>query len=106
MTKDSYFEMCEVLGSEPVEEEIPVELDDFPDLVQQCFYIYSMLTDTWDPMGGNYLGKNYQIVFELLHLYKIEEAEALLAVEFLNDMDQIRSELISEKIRQRTPAPK
>lgn len=106
MTKDSYFEMCELLGSEPIEEEIPVELDDFPDLVQQCFYIYSMLADTWDPMGGNYLGKNYQIVFELLHLYKIEDAEALLTLEFLNDMDQIRGEIIGEKIRQKTPATK
>ena len=32
MTKEAYFEMCEMLGSEPLESEIPLELDDFPDL--------------------------------------------------------------------------
>ena len=28
MTKEQYFEMCEMMGSEPVEDEIPVEFDD------------------------------------------------------------------------------
>lgn len=106
MTKDSYFEMCEMLGSDPNPDEIPVELDDFPDLVQQAFYIYSMLADTWDPMGGNYLGKNYAILFELLDLYEIQSHEAVLAIDFLQAMDQVRGEIISEKIRQRTPASK
>ena len=30
MTKEQYFEMCEALGNEPAESEIPIEFDDFP----------------------------------------------------------------------------
>ena len=58
MTKESYFEMCEMMGSEPVESEIPVEFDDFPLEVQQAFNAYRMLRDEWDTMNGNYLGKS------------------------------------------------
>ena len=35
MTKEMYFEMCEALGNDPVESEIPVELDDFPLEIQE-----------------------------------------------------------------------
>jgi hypothetical protein len=103
MTKDAYFEMCEMLGSEPVESEIPVELDDFPDLVQQTFYIYSMLADTWDPMGGNYLGKNYSILFDILQLYEYTQQESIFIIELIHEMDAARGELIAQKLKQKTP---
>ena len=44
MTKEQYFEMCEMLGSQPVDSEIPVELDDFPVEVQQAFLVYKQLS--------------------------------------------------------------
>ena len=65
MTKEAYFEMCDMLGSEPIEEEIPLELDDFPELVQQAFVIYGMLSDIWEGMSGSYLGKDYSLLFDL-----------------------------------------
>lgn len=99
MTKDSYFEMCEMLGQEPIEEEIPVDLNDFPALVQQCFSIYGTLEDRWDSMGGGYLGKNYSNLFELFNLYNIEDIERLLAIEFLQHMDSVRAKIVSEKIK-------
>ena len=58
MTRDTYFEMCEALGTEPVEEEIPVEFEDFCLDVQEALSIYQKLRDEWDYMGGNYIGKN------------------------------------------------
>lgn len=104
MTKDAYFEMCEMLEQEPIEEEIPVEIQDFPDLVQQCFVIYQVLADNWDSMGGGYLGKDYSIVFNLFNIYNITESEEiLLCLDFLQHMDSIRQKLIAEKIKAKSP---
>jgi len=106
MTKDAYFEMCEMLGQEPDEEEVPTELSDFPELVQQCFVIYGILADNWDSMGGNYMGKDYSIVFDLFELYQITESEEiLLCLDFLQHMDGIRQKLIAEKIKAKNPQP-
>ena len=103
MTKDLYFEMCEALGTEPIESAVPVELNDFVYLVQQCIQIYYVLPDMWDPMGGNYLGKDYSLVFKLLKLYLISKSENLLALEFLQHTDSVRSKLIAEKQKQKSP---
>jgi len=43
MTKEQYLEMCEMLGTEPVDAEIPVDFTDFPELVQQILNIYNVL---------------------------------------------------------------
>lgn len=106
MTKESYFEMCDMLGQEPIEEEIPVEVSDFPEFVQQCFVIYGILADNWDSMGGGYLGKDYSIVFNLFSVYEITDpAELLLCLEFLQHMDSVRQKLIAEKIKSKSPQP-
>ena len=107
MTKDTYFDMCEQLGQEPIEEEIPMDLSDFDEFVQQCFLIYRYLTDIWEPMGGSYLGKNYAIVFELMNVYRIDHGgDRLLTLEILQMMDSIRSKIISDKQKAKSPAAK
>ena len=107
VSKDAYFEMCETLGEEPVEAEIPIEIEDFPELVQQAFVVYGLLTDVWDSMGGNYLGKDYNIVFKLFRLYEIvDQSEVLLTLEFLQHIDGVRGRIISEKIKAKSPASK
>ena len=103
MTKEAYFEMCEALGSEPLDDEIPVEIDDFPLLVQDCLVLYSMLADRWDSMGGQYLGKDYSIVFNLFTVYQIQETEEqMLCLSFIQKIDAIRSEIINSKIKAKT----
>ena len=104
MTKDAYYEMCEALGQEPIEEDVPVELDDFPDLVQQCFLVYRMLSDNWDSMGGGYMGKDYSMVFDLFRVYGLDDPqETLMCLDFLQHMDGIRQKLIAEKIKAKSP---
>lgn len=106
MTKETYFEMCEMLGNEPIEEEIPVEYEDFPETVQLCLTIYTLLQDNWDPMGGNYLGKDYSLLFKFLELYQIPQEEHLLAMGFMQSMDNVRTKLISDKIKAKAPSTK
>lgn len=94
--------MCEMLGSEPVESEIPVELSDFPSEIQQAFTIYGMLSDIWDPMGGSYLGKDYANVFDFFSLYEIQnKQEQLFYISVLKEIDSSRSSVIAEKQRLR-----
>lgn len=97
MTKEFYYELCETMGNEPVEEEIPVEMSDLPDLVQQTLNIYYMLADIWDPVGGNYLGKNTTNLFDFFNLYDIEKEERVLCVSFIQYIDHVRSKIISGK---------
>lgn len=104
MTKDAYFEMCDMLKQEPVDEEIPIEMGDFPELVQQCFVVYNILPDNWDSMGGGFMGKDYSIVFNLFKVYAITDpAEVLLCMDFLQHMDGVRQKIVSEKLKAKNP---
>jgi hypothetical protein len=105
MTKQMYFEMCEAVGSTPVDSEIPVEMDDFPGEIQEVFSIYFLLADIWDGMNGTYQGKNTVIVFELLKLYKIDPEDWLVYLTFIRAMDNIRKRLINEKAKQPKEPP-
>jgi len=90
MTKEQYFEMCETLGSEPVEEEIPVEYDDFPDEVQLAISIYRLMRDEWEYMGGTYTGKNFNGIFELFKVYEIHALDKRYYLELIHIIDGIR----------------
>lgn len=62
MTKEQYLMMCEQLGSEPIESEIPADFNDFPYEVQEAINIFTILPDNWDGMSGTYLGKDYSLL--------------------------------------------
>ena len=62
MTKEQYLMMCEQLGNEPIESEIPADFADFPYEVQEAINIFSILPDNWEGMSGTYLGKDYSIL--------------------------------------------
>lgn len=106
MTKDAYFEMCEMLGSEPIEDEIPVEMQDFPSLVQDAFSIYNMLEDRWDSMAGAYLGKNFSFLFQLFELFEVPKEEHLLTLRVIQQMDSVRGKIINDKVKQKSSATK
>lgn len=94
MSKQQYFDMCEMLNSEPLDSEIPIEYDDLPVIVQSSITIYETLRDEWDYMGGNYIGKNHQNLFQIFKLYKITEPEYLIVYKILNILDAQRREIL------------
>lgn len=96
MTKDAYFEMCESLGSEPLEEEIPVEFEDFCLDVQEALGIYSKLRDEWDYMGGNYIGKNYVGLIDILELLDVPVEDRRTQFELIGIIDKHRSKAIAD----------
>jgi len=104
MTKEAYFEMCEMMNSEPVESEIPVEFEDFPLEVQQAFNAYRMLRDEWDTMNGNYLGKSLIGIKDVLEATEIEQSEQKFIVMLIRMIDSVRSDEINNKKKMEKPA--
>ena len=104
MTKDSYFEMCEALGSEPNEEEIPVEFEDFPIELQQAFSVYNMLRDEWDTMNGLYLGKSLIGIKDILEATEIELDEYKFITVLVRMIDRVRFNEINTKLKTEKPA--
>lgn len=94
MTKDAYFEMCEALGSEPVESEIPVEFEDFYVDVQQAMQIYFKLRDEWDTMNGNYLGKNYAGILDIFTILEVPVEDRKTMYDLIGIIDKHRSDAI------------
>jgi len=89
--------MCEMLGNEPVDSEIPVEFDDFPLEVQQTLSVYRMLKDEWEGFNGVYLGKSFIGLTEVLEYMEIDFSDRKLVVLLIKLIDGIRSNLINTK---------
>ena len=96
MTKEQYFEMCEMLGNEPNDSEVPVEYDDLPLEVQDALRIYNTLQDNWDYMGGNYIGKNLQGIRDIFEMNDIEKVDHKSIYELIIQIDRIRAKQIHD----------
>lgn len=97
MTPESYFEMCEALGTEPKEEEIPPTLDDFPAEVHTALLIYNNLRDIVEPMSGVFMGKDLSTVEILFRLYNVEDYEQQFCLETIRTVNSIRSNIMKNK---------
>lgn len=96
MTKEAYFEMCEALGTEPIDEEIPVDYEDFCLDVQEALGIYQKLRDEWDTMNGVYLGKNYVGLVDILELLEVPVEDRRTQFELIGIIDRHRSKAIAD----------
>lgn len=97
MTKQEYFEMCEMMGSDPVEEEIPVELDDLPAEVQQAVQIYGILPDIWDTMVGRYSGKKMNNIKDIFDMWEVNPIDRKIIYTFLLTLDNLRMQDLNTK---------
>ncbi len=93
--------MCEMMGSEPIHEEIPVELGDMPLDVQEAYAIYCMLQDNWDTMNGTYIGKNYSGLIDILELYEVDDKKSTFSI--IRKLDESRSSAINSKKKNALP---
>lgn len=87
--------MCEIYGTEPKEDEIPVEFDDLLDEIQEAILVYNMLQDNWDTMNGNYLGKHYTSIGEIFNIAGVEDKQCCFAI--IQLLDKERSKIINSK---------
>ena len=104
MSKEAYFEMCEALGNEPVEDEVPIEFEDFPLEVQQALIAYRMLRDEWDSMNGIYLGKSLIGIQEVLEATEIDQEDRKFITMLVRTIDGVRIQEINNKQKTEKPA--
>lgn len=95
MTREVYYDMCEQLRQEPVEEEIPIILQDFPDIVQMSIRIHNIMPGIWEGMSGSYLGVDTTNLFDLFELFNIEsQPERILSIDIIQTLDNLKMEEI------------
>lgn len=95
MTREQYLEMCEMLGDEPREEDIPIEFVDLQDEVQEAFQVYSMLQDNIDSMNGVYLGKVKAGILDIFTI--MEVADPKTCYQIIQLIDSERASILNAK---------
>ena len=85
MNRTKYLKMCDQLGKEPLESEIPPDWDDFPEIVMDAISVFNMLGDRVYPEIG-YIGKDCTNLPIYMKLYDITDIEFFL--EILSWLDQ------------------
>jgi len=75
---DQYLEICEQLGQEPDPQKMPLTESDFPAEVQVAFFMFSLLSDTWEGMSGSYLGKDWAHCSQLFEVYEVEDQKTTI----------------------------
>lgn len=103
MTSQQYYEMCEMLGSEPLDEEIPVDRENLSIETQLVFYIYDKLPSKWEGFSGQYMGKELALVPILCEEYDIEDSIRKYAWDIIPIIDNFVAEDVAKKIKQGKP---
>lgn len=65
--------MCEQMGWEPKEDDVPVELHTLPLECQHAIILLQALPDNWNSMSGVWLGKDYSGLLAIMDIYGIED---------------------------------
>ena len=79
MTRERYLELCEQMGNEPIEEEIPPDWSDLPEIVSYAVNTFNLMGDRVYPEIG-YVGKDYTNLNHYIELYAIEDKEFFLHI--------------------------
>lgn len=101
MNKQMYYEMCEQLGTNPEDGDVPVDYNDLLKQSQQAISLFEYCTDRWDTMNGSYLGKDLANIEYLLKLLKVDEIDRLVVVDLLNVIIPIRVDTVNKKMKTR-----
>lgn len=79
MTQDRYLTMCEQLGKDPIEDEMPPAWEDFPQTVIDAVETFGALGDRVYPDIG-FMGKDYTNLPLYMQLYEVEDTELFLEI--------------------------
>ena len=93
--------MCELLGSEPKEEDTPISREDLSSDTQLALFIYDKLQSNWEGMSGHYLGKDLSLMPVLLEHYDFDKPLNDYIWEIIPIIDNIVANDIAEKLKQK-----
>jgi hypothetical protein len=98
--------MCELLGSEPVESEIPIDREDLNIDTQLALHVYDKLPANWEGFSGQYMGKDLSLIPILVKQYKYDETLINYVWEIIPIIDNIVSKDIAQKQKSRSKSTK
>lgn len=90
MDKDRYLSMMDELDQDPVLEEIPPGIEDFPEIVIDGINTFNSLGDRIYPEIG-YIGKDYTNLPLYIEMYKIEDKDTFLEILLRLDAEAIKT---------------
>jgi len=96
MTRTRYLDMMEQLGKEPIEEELPPDWEDLPEIIIDALSTFNSLGDRVYPEIG-FTGKDYTNLSFFLEVYDIEDKEYFL--EILSWLDSRAIKKSSEQLK-------
>jgi hypothetical protein len=65
--------MCEQMGWEPSEEELPLDPAYLPENAQYALILLNALPDKWEGMSGSWMGKDYSGLSAIMDIYEVED---------------------------------
>ena len=77
MNADQYIEMCEQMGWEIDEDQIPKDPSDLPYEAQQALILLNSLPDNWEGMSGTWMGKDYSGLLAIMDIYEIDNRKSV-----------------------------
>ena len=95
MTRETYLDMCEQLGSQPQEKEIPVMLEDMPIDVELAYNVYNLLPDKIDSFNGVYYGKELDKAPLMLEFLEIQSKKDIFKLIII--IDSLEKEEINRR---------
>jgi hypothetical protein len=69
---DQYLQMCEQMGWEPNEEEMPKDPSYLSYNVQCALILFNALSDVYAGMSGTWIGKDYSGLLDIMTIYKMD----------------------------------
>lgn len=78
MTVEQYLMMCEQMGWEPNEDEMPKDPSSLPVQVQNALIIFNVLPDKIEGMSGTWLGKDFSPIEAIMNIYDIDDRREVL----------------------------
>ena len=96
MSKDRYLDMMEQLGKTPIEDEIPPDFEDLPEILINAVNTFNILGDRVYPEIG-YMGKDYTNLNHFLQIYGIKDKEFF--IEILSWLDSRAIKKSSEQLK-------
>jgi len=91
--------MCEQMGWEPKEEDLPQDGSNLSLECQQALTILNALPDNWEGMNGTWLGKDYSGLSAVMDIYEIESRREVF--ELLKEAESILGKYYAQQTKSR-----
>ena len=73
MNAEQYLQMCEQMGWEPKEEELPKDPSYLSYNIQCALVLFNALPDSYAGMSGTWVGKDYSCLEYVMNIYSMDD---------------------------------